>query len=65
MMSTKELQIKLRDYGFILGALMFIDYLLTYWGITLLNFTTELNPLMSGFMNLPLQQGTLFGSFNI
>lgn len=56
-MSTKELQIKLRDYGLILGTLMFIDYLLTYWGITLLRFTTELNPLMTKFMRLPLQQG--------
>lgn len=56
-MSTQRLQIKLREYGYLLGTLMFIDYLLTYWGITLLNFTTELNPLMSGIMRLPLRQG--------
>ena len=38
---------------------MIIDYLLSYWGINILYYIEEYNPIMVSFMMLPFWQGII------
>ncbi|WP_424141318.1 DUF5658 family protein [Sporosalibacterium faouarense] len=39
---------------------MTFDYLISYWGIKILGYIQEANPLMMPFMELPLLKGVSF-----